>query len=303
MAAVIRNQGGFYSTFAYVSEARRMGLAVLPPDVRESCVHWTAAAPDALRVGLAAVKGLGRETCRRTVDLRRGRPFDGLSDFLSRAGPDAAEARALVRCGALDGLLPGANRAALMWALARWERRVHMRGGAQPLFGGGDGADLPVLKPDPEIVRLRREFAVLGFLCDRHPMVLFEGDPAVAGTVKADRLDRHAGRRVRVAGWLITGKKIRTRHGDPMEFLSFEDETGIVETVFFPGACDRFCRILEMGRPYLLSGKVETEWGAVTLTVHHVRPLEIREAQPRLRDAVRTGQRGDGCAVISRRDS
>ena len=33
MAAVISNQGGFYSTFAYVSEARRMGLAILPPDV------------------------------------------------------------------------------------------------------------------------------------------------------------------------------------------------------------------------------------------------------------------------------
>ncbi|WP_373497797.1 OB-fold nucleic acid binding domain-containing protein, partial [Desulfococcus sp.] len=213
------------------------------------------------------------------------------------------EARALVRCGSLDGLLPGASRASLMWALARWERREHMRGGAQPLFGGGDGADLPVLKPDPEIVRLRREFAVLGFLCDRHPMVLFEGDPAVAGAVKADRLDRHAGKTVRVAGWLITGKKIRTRHGEPMEFLSFEDETGIVETVFFPGAYDRFCRILEVDRPYVLSGKVAREWGAVTLTVDHVRPLEIREAYPRFMGPVRTGEREDGGAVISRRKS
>lgn len=41
IAAVISNQGGYYSTFAYISEARRMGLRVLPPDVNESEVAYT----------------------------------------------------------------------------------------------------------------------------------------------------------------------------------------------------------------------------------------------------------------------
>jgi DNA polymerase III alpha subunit len=41
MAGVISNQGGFYSTFAYVSEARRMGLVIDPPDVNTSLIHWT----------------------------------------------------------------------------------------------------------------------------------------------------------------------------------------------------------------------------------------------------------------------
>ena len=36
IAAVISNQGGFYSTFAYLSEARRMGLTILPPDINAS---------------------------------------------------------------------------------------------------------------------------------------------------------------------------------------------------------------------------------------------------------------------------
>ena len=36
IAAVLTNQGGYYSAFAYVSEARRMGLKVLLPDVNES---------------------------------------------------------------------------------------------------------------------------------------------------------------------------------------------------------------------------------------------------------------------------
>jgi len=58
-----------------------------------------------------------------------------------------------------------------------------------------------------------------------------------------------------------------------MEFLTFEDETGIVETTFFPDAYRRFCHIIDRERPYLLFGKVEDDWGAVTLTVERVSVL------------------------------
>jgi DNA polymerase-3 subunit alpha/error-prone DNA polymerase len=33
---------------------------------------------------------------------------------------------------------------------------------------------------------------------------------------------------------LKTEKFVRTRRGDPMGFLAFEDETGIAETTFLP---------------------------------------------------------------------
>ena len=104
-------------------------------------------------------------------------------------------------------------------------------------------------------------------------MALFA--PAVnrARTVRAAELPRHLNCNVRFAGWLITGKVVHTKGGDPMEFLTFEDETGIVETTFFPKAYDRFCHLIDRGRPYLLGGIVEQNWGAVTLTVSHVQPL------------------------------
>ena len=74
----------------------------------------------------------------------------------------------------------------------------------------------------------------------------------------------------RFAGWLITGKVVTTKHGDPMEFLTFEDETGIVETTFFPDTYRRFCHIIDRQRPYLLTGRVEQDWGAITLTADQV---------------------------------
>jgi len=61
-----------------------------------------------------------------------------------------------------------------------------------------------------------------------------------------------------------------------MKFLTFEDETGIVETVFFPKPYARFCHMLDYGRPYLIYGTPEDSWGAVTFTVEKVRPVAHR---------------------------
>jgi DNA polymerase-3 subunit alpha/error-prone DNA polymerase len=64
-----------------------------------------------------------------------------------------------------------------------------------------------------------------------------------------------------------------TDKGDPMKFITFEDETGIVETTFFPKAYRQFCHILDYDRPYVISGKVEENWGASTLTVEAIKLL------------------------------
>jgi DNA polymerase-3 subunit alpha/error-prone DNA polymerase len=52
-----------------------------------------------------------------------------------------------------------------------------------------------------------------------------------------------------------------------MEFLTFEDETGLVEATFFPAVYKRYAHLLASATPYLLKGLVEEDYGAVTLTV------------------------------------
>ena len=64
-------------------------------------------------------------------------------------------------------------------------------------------------------------------------MALYAGTLKRIETVRAADLPRFYKRRVRLAGWLITGKKIRTRRGEPMEFLTFEDETGITNVLLW----------------------------------------------------------------------
>jgi len=272
MAAVISNQGGYYSTFAYVSEARRLGLQILPPDVNASQDRWRGFGK-AIRVGLMAVARLEDETRQRIVALRRSRPYGSLTDFLQRVRPAEPEARALIHAGAFDTLHPGESRAVLLWELAARQRRRERRAAAAALFDRVAEPPRPFLPPDDPRQRLRRQYAVLGFLCDRHPMSLFRKSLQNRGIVKTTDLNRFVGRRVRTAGLLITGKVVSTRHGESMEFLTFEDETGLVEATFFPRAYRRFCHMLDRHRPYLLTGTVDEDFGAATLTVDEAAAL------------------------------
>ena len=106
-------------------------------------------------------------------------------------------------------------------------------------------------------------------------MVLYVDTLKKLKTVKAMNLHRFIGRHVRIAGLLITGKVVHTKHGDPMEFLTFEDDTGLIETTFFPEAYRRFCTLLDRNRPFLLQGKVEEDFGAITMAVNRVEPLNM----------------------------
>ncbi|MEJ2033890.1 MAG: DNA polymerase III subunit alpha [Deltaproteobacteria bacterium] len=268
MAAVISNQGGYYRTSAYVSEARRLGLALLSPDVSCSGIRWRGQGKK-LRVGLMAVKGLSLRTLEKIVDERQQGKFRSLSDFLRRVRPDEEEGRNLVFAGALDVLHPGRDRAALLWEAARWQHQHRAAGGA--MFDE-PSPEPPPLPSTPARERYRREFRILGFLCDCHPITLCRGK-AMRGAVKAADLHRHRNRPVRFAGWLVTGKTVSTKRGEPMEFLTFEDETGLVETTFFPRVYRRCCHLLEADRPFLLTGRMEEDFGALTLTVISCRRL------------------------------
>jgi DNA polymerase-3 subunit alpha/error-prone DNA polymerase len=271
MAAVISNQGGFYSTFAYVSESRRLGLRVLPPDVNQSEIRWTGHG-DGICVGLLSIKTLSEKTRDRIVLERKKAAFSSLGDFLDRVCPDEPEVRALIHCGALDQLQEKQSRAALLWELSARRKLNHQKLSTYALFSDPTSNDipLPLFPQENEKAKFRREFAVLGFLCERHPMTLYDHALKNAGIIKAREIPKFINKQIRFAGWLITGKTVHTKHGDPMEFLTFEDDTGIVETTFFPEAYNRFCHILDRGRPYILTGTVDQDWGAVTLTVKKV---------------------------------
>ena len=296
MAAVISNGGGYYSTFAYVSECRRMGLAVLLPDIDGSDKAYTGR-DRRVRVGLMQIKGLRDEAVEAIVAERKGGgPFTSFDEFLRRVPIDRSDARRLIRAGVFDGIgfgeggaVPGraegaaapdlAIRPRLHWRLAEWEAKTEgRRSPARSLFPP-DLGPLPSPRPYDETRLLRDEATTLGFLVSRHPLTLYrEHLLALRRTgvtpVRAEALKEHVGKRVVTIGWLVTGKVVTTRDDEPMEFISFEDTTAIYETTFFPHAYERFCGMLTTARPYVLKGRVEEEFGAVAMTVEEAAFLD-----------------------------
>ncbi len=74
-------------------------------------------------------------------------------------------------------------------------------------------------------------------------------------------------------GWLITEKVVQTKDGEPMEFVSFEDATGLYDATVFPAVYRRVSHLLAADQAYLVEGVVEEEFGALTLTVSALRSL------------------------------
>jgi error-prone DNA polymerase len=273
IAAVLTNQGGYYSTFAYVSEARRMGLRVLLPDVNESRREYWGK-NKTIRVGLMQLKGLHETALDAILRARKERPFLSFDDFLSRIEMDVADLKILVKSGAADSISCGATRPEMIWKALAWnEARLSRRPQVLSLF-----KDIPPAAP-PQVPQysartvLEHELETLDFLISRHPLSLYSEPLSRLRHVRGVDLPRYIGKQVTTVGWWVTGKLITTQNDEPMEFVSFEDTSALYETILFPQAYARFCHILNRSRPYVLTGMVQEEFGVVTLMVDDIRLL------------------------------
>ncbi|HEU5304017.1 MAG TPA: DNA polymerase III subunit alpha, partial [Gemmatimonadales bacterium] len=327
MAAVLSNGGGFYQPFAYVAEAMRMGLTVLPPDVNASDFRCLGKGRE-IRIGLQFVKGLSADAVERVLAVRNGmreggnegtvgqgnialhrsvvpslHPFTDILDFRARTGIAPSDLRVLIRVGALDSIAGGWTRPMMLWLVdsdgkrGGWEagKQEHTRSRldrgadvpAAPLtrFPADCFDDLPSAVPalkeySPER-RRREEYEILGFITDAHPMHLHRDRLRQFRLCPSTALHQHVGRHVLAAGMLTTAKPVHTVKDEPMEFVTFDDGHGLIEAVLFPQVYRERGHVLFDQGPFIFRGKVEEEFGAVTLTLTHLDRLDRMKAKLR----------------------
>lgn len=272
MAAVISNQGGFYSAYAYLSHARRLGLEVLGPDVNDSFVPYRGY-NGVLRMGLMQIKGLKRQTSEAVVAERKeGGAFHSLEDFLQRVPITLEEAKRMILAGCFDDLEPDSNRPSLNWRALYWFA-LHQRQSEDLFPDYIRREDLPKMEPYSLNTRLKLERKLFGFPLSRHPLAPFKEEIDQRGRVRARDIINCCNRRIMLAGVLITGKTVRTHKGEAMTFLTFEDETGTFESVMFPDVYSKRAHLLDYARPYMVHGEVVSDMGAISLTVNELQRL------------------------------
>jgi len=272
MASVISNGGGYYSTFGYLSEVRRMGLKILPPDINRSEIKYTGRNRE-IRVGLMQLKALSQGAQEFIIHERSKKgPFTGFEDFLLRIGCHLhlQDVRILIKSGCFDNIARGLTRPSLMWQALQFFGEQHQEENSPTLFP--TPIVLPSLKqpPYPKSLMLQHELDTLGLSLSRHPLKRYKEILKDLHFVRACDLNAHAGKQVTTIGWLINGKTVYTKDREPMKFVSFEDATGLYETVFFPKAYNQFCHMLNEMRPYILKGKIEEDFGSITMTVNWI---------------------------------
>ena len=71
---------------------------------------------------------------------------------------------------------------------------------------------------------------------------------------------------------MVTEKVVSTKKGEPMEFVTFEDQTSLYDATLFPDTYRQYCHLLASNQAYLVTGVVEEHFATVTVTVTQLRP-------------------------------
>jgi DNA polymerase III subunit alpha len=264
MAARLAVWGGFYRPGVYMSEARRLGLAVRPPHVNHSGEAFTLEPLRTLWMGLGQVRELTRTTMHTIIAQR---PFKSLQDLLARAQPQYVEAVNLVKAGALDGL---GNASAM---LAQLERdRWHGRHSGQMGFPAAQPAETIA---EPQLAeRAAWEREVLGTLVSVHPLQLAARELAQYTLVRSDELSRHAGQDVTLAGVRLAAHRFATRQ-EPMLLVDMEDEHGVYQVLWSGPVLERYRSTLSQRGPVVIRGRVRTDrQGKMVVSGHEIKQLD-----------------------------
>ena len=107
------------------------------------------------------------------------------------------------------------------------------------------------------------------------PWALYPKALQMKGRVRSAELFSYQDRVVVAFGVYVTAKVVWTKKGEEMCFVTFSDETGLIETVFFPQTYVIFRDLLFTGKAFLIKGKVENSLGALQIQVYDVSLLKI----------------------------
>lgn len=254
--AALNNNQGMYPRRVYTEAIKRAGIPLYLPCVNRSELPFRVEGRG-IRVGLEAIRGLPQELSSALLANRQQHgPFHDVMDFRRRLQPGREALALLLRCGAFDFLerpRPELFLDAELGDLARPTARLF-------------DEDLQLTWSPPAYPDYRQrldEWEVLDFVVGP-PLAALVEDRMPKERVRSHELARFLGRMVRVAGVVATARHAPTVHGDNMQFVSLEDETGLIDLTLFPRVCPPLA-YLTLG-PYVATGRVEEQYGVVTVT-------------------------------------
>ncbi|WP_431929811.1 DNA polymerase III subunit alpha [Amycolatopsis tucumanensis] len=301
MAALLTSVGDNKDKSAvYLSECRRLGIKVLPPDVNESGQRFAAVGDD-IRFGMGAVRNVGANVVESIIKTRQEKgKYSSFTDFLDKSELVACNKRvieSLIKAGAFDSL--GNTRLSMIQvhedavdAVVPLKRQEAM--GQFDLFGafGGDGdaaepapssSPLAHLKfgdeewPRKQLLAYERE--MLGLYVSAHPLdgaerILRKHAPRPIAAI----LDNPPKEGELVISGLITSLERRVnKKGEPWAICTVEDMDASLEVLFFPKSYALFQADLIEDNAVLVKGRVNWREDKMSVFGGGLVPLDLSE--------------------------
>ncbi len=271
IVAVINNFGGFYRTWVYIYEAKKLGGNVHLPCVNNSD-NLTTLFGKEIYLGFIHVKSLEKNTVERIIKEREvGGVYLDFSDLVSRTQIKLEQLLILIKSGACR--IFDNNKKTLYW-------------NSYYILGKETGKPESTLKmfcepakqfflpklPGSFVEDLFDELALFGFPITNDFYSLIK--TPFRGDLLAKALIGHTGKTVRLMGNFVNERVVYTKRGERMAFGTFIDAVGdLFDTVHFPDVYSKH-RFEGIGI-YLIEGVITEEFGFPMLEAKRMGKVKI----------------------------
>ena len=274
----------------YISVVRDLSIEVLPPDVNFGEGVFTAEG-NKIRFGMYAIKSIGHGVIDTiTAEREKNGLFRSLSDFLERVNGSDITKRSvenLIKAGALDCFEGNRRQKLSVYLEIMDEVAVRKKGQVEGQITLFDIAseeqkkefrtDLPDLPEFEKELLLSFEKEVLGIYISGHPLDDYKSLmkknctassldfmlPATDEKEGEEDNDRRApieDKKLFTVGGIVTDKVSHfTKSNQQMAFVTIEDMTGTIETIFFPKTFERYKDMLGNDEKLLIRGRSSVE--------------------------------------------
>lgn len=255
----------------YVNECKRLKIEVLPPDVNESLSNFTVV-DDRIRFGLSAVKNVGENVIKNIVAVRKeGEKFKSFIDFCRRVDPVVLNKKtleSLIMAGAFDSLklsrqflMKNYKKIVSQVLTIRSDREIGQFSlfGEDVMFKDEYLTNLPDVKIEfPRKKLLAFEKEMLGLYVSDHPLIGYEYLLEKYSDCQISEVRKLRDKSIiNIAGVVSRIKKITTKKGEIMIFLTLEDMSNSIEVIVFPSIIKKFQEFLKEDMIIGIKGRLD----------------------------------------------
>ena len=287
MAALLTSDYGNLDRVAIeITECKRLGIEVLPPNVNESFVEFGVIPDkDIILFGLEAIKGVGVKVAELVVKEReKNGKYKSLEDFCSRLGPEIINKRtveSLAKSGTLDGLVERNQIIASTDTISKFANAISKnKSSKQSSLFSGDIEQSQLMKLNLTKVDsaskarcLSWEREYLGMYLSEHPL---DEHKDIISRLNVDNISSLKTSRssIKVVVVVSSIQKIITKNKEPMIFAHIEDSSGKIEALVFPKILKENPYLWRVDNILVIKGRVNSKDGTAKLLVERAKTLD-----------------------------